>query len=469
MEKNIAVAGSTGFVGAAVIDDLKSDHNIVALTRSVSKMREQVDHEPVLWKTCRTHNLDSVTASLRNCDVLIYLIHSMVPSSRLTQASFQDLDLLLADNFAKACNKAGVKRIIYVSGIQNQDNAVSDHLRSRLEVENTLGSYGAEVITLRCGVIVGPGGSSINILLNLVKKLPIMVMPKWAKSKTQPIALKDAIRAVRLCLNEPDRFQGAFDIGCSSVMTYEDMLKEVSKILNQQLTTISVPFIPLFFSKRWVSVFGEASMSLVSPLVNSLKNDMVVKPNPLQKELMKNATSFADAVKGCLKPNGDPYKHLFADIRIKDKRLVKSEKNVCSVQRLLLPKNKDAHWVLFEYLKWLPNKFKNMIACNRISDSEIHFKCFFLKEPLLKFQHLSDKKADRQVLTIIGGLLVNTHGSKNGIMEFRTMHRQPYVIIAIHDFSPRLPWYIYNISQALFHLYVMKSFGRHLRRIKLSL
>jgi hypothetical protein len=210
-------------------------------------------------------------------------------------------------------------------------------------------------------------------------------------------------------------------------------------------------------------------MSLVSPLVNSLKNDMVVKPNPLQKELMKNATSFADAVKGCLKPNGDPYKHLFADIRIKDKRLVKSEKNVCSVQRLLLPKNKDAHWVLFEYLKWLPNKFKNMIACNRISDSEIHFKCFFLKEPLLKFQHLSDKKADRQVLTIIGGLLVNTHGSKNGIMEFRTMHRQPYVIIAIHDFSPRLPWYIYNISQALFHLYVMKSFGRHLRRIKLSL
>lgn len=466
MDQKIAIAGSTGFVGAAAIDDLKRDYDIIALTRSVSKMRQEACQERVTWKTCHTHDLDSVTESLKGCGVLIYLIHSMAPSSRLTQASFQDLDLLLADNFAKACDRAGVKRILYVSGIQNSDHVGSKHLSSRLEVERTLSSYGAKVITLRCGIIVGPGGSSINILINLIKKLPVMILPKWVKSKTQPISLKDTLRAIRLCLEQPGRFKGSFDIGCSSIMSYEDMLKEVAKIINHRVRTISLPIVPLFLSKRWVSIFGQASMRLVSPLIDSLKQDMVVKDNDLQRELSRQIMPFPDAVRAAIDKNGDPYDHSFSEIRRKDKRLVKIEKSVCSVQRLKLPLGKDAHWVLQEYIRWLPKKLKQVITVERKSETDIVFKCFFFKRPLLRFKHLSKRTSDRQVLSITGGLLVKLNGSKNGIMEFRTTKDRSYTLIAIHDFSPMLPWYVYSVSQAIFHLYIMKSFGRHLQNIR---
>ena len=139
--KNVAVAGATGFVGTAIIDSLLNDYQVRGLTRSVGKISQAAKDDPVEWTYCDVHSSDSVNQALEGVDCLIYLIHSMMPSSRLTQASFQDLDVLIADQFAKSASVNGVKQIIYISGLMPSDyeeSQTSKHLESRYEVEQIL-------------------------------------------------------------------------------------------------------------------------------------------------------------------------------------------------------------------------------------------------------------------------------------------------------------------------------------------
>ena len=110
----VAVAGATGFVGTAIIDSLLKKYSVRGLTRSEGKISQATKNDPVEWTYCDVHSSDSVNSALKDVDCLIYLIHSMVPSSRLTQASFQDLDVLIADQFAKSASLNNVKQIIYI-------------------------------------------------------------------------------------------------------------------------------------------------------------------------------------------------------------------------------------------------------------------------------------------------------------------------------------------------------------------
>ena len=143
--KVVSIAGATGFVGTAIRNSLVDNYTVRGLTRSAYKMKHPNPTDKVNWIHCDAYDLDSVTKALSGADILIYLIHSMVPSSRLTQASFQDLDLLIADNFAKAAKAVGVKQIIYVGGLMPDDEGegeTSEHLSSRFEVEQVLQAQG---------------------------------------------------------------------------------------------------------------------------------------------------------------------------------------------------------------------------------------------------------------------------------------------------------------------------------------
>ena len=134
---------------------------MIALTRTPSQLEScsKTEDDGVEWRRCSAHSQRYVKAALEGVDTLIYLIHSMVPTSRLTQANFQDLDLMLADNFGEAARLNGVKQIIYISGLIPSDKHLSHHLNSRHEVEEVLAASGVPLTTLRCGLIMGPGGS----------------------------------------------------------------------------------------------------------------------------------------------------------------------------------------------------------------------------------------------------------------------------------------------------------------------
>ena len=153
---NIAVAGASGFVGTHLREFLSGKYDFRALTRSTSVVEAQSSSANTEWRLCDLYSLPKLTEAMQGCDFGIYLVHSMAPSSRLIQASFEDTDLLLADNFIRAAEAAGLRHVIYLSGLLPEtEEELSPHLRSRREVEKVLRSRTVKVTVLRAGLICG--------------------------------------------------------------------------------------------------------------------------------------------------------------------------------------------------------------------------------------------------------------------------------------------------------------------------
>ena len=185
MKKTVAIAGATGFIGKWFIDKYKNEFNIIALSRNKLRYPEKSN---IHWKQVDLYSISSTTKALENVDIGIYLVHSMQPSTRMNQGSFEDTDILLADNFSRAAQDCKLEQIIYVGGILPKDEyTMSKHLRSRYEVEKTLGSGLTPLTSIRAGIIIGPNGSSFRIVQKLVENLPLMACPEWTKSLNQPI------------------------------------------------------------------------------------------------------------------------------------------------------------------------------------------------------------------------------------------------------------------------------------------
>ena len=199
----IAVAGASGFVGTHIQMRLSKDYRFRALTRSPNIVERYSGETSTEWCYCDIYSLPKLTNALKGCDYGIYLVHSMAPSSRLMQGNFEDTDLLLADNFIRAAEAANLKHVIYLSGLlPESDEDLSPHLQSRAEVEIVLNSRSVPVTVLRAGLIFGPGGSSFSMLVNLVRRLPVVLLPAWAKSTTQSVDIENVCEAFELCLKD---------------------------------------------------------------------------------------------------------------------------------------------------------------------------------------------------------------------------------------------------------------------------
>jgi uncharacterized protein YbjT (DUF2867 family) len=378
----------------------------------------------------------------------------MQPSTRLNQSNFEDTDLLLADNFARAARDNNLKQIVYMGGIIPKDSTeLSKHLRSRYEVEQTLGSRGVPVTTLRAGIIIGPGGSSFQIVEKLVNRLPAMACPAWTKSNSQPIDIRDVMNILQYVIANEQTFGKAIEIGGDDVLSYMDMLRVTSEAKNKKRLIFSVPFFTLGLSKLWVGLFSDTHPTFVSPLIESLRHEMTVDESthdglslpPIQysiEESIKNALSNKHSIPKL--PRREP--------RPKEKNTVRS------VQRLPNPGKLSARWVVKLYQTWLPTLFRYLIRVD-VANNISSFRVFGFE--LLKLEYIEDRSdEDRQLFYIVGGKLAKR--LDYGWLEFRNVLQREYTIGAIHEFVPRLPWFLYIFTQAQIHLWVMKRFGKYL-------
>ncbi|MEL7161383.1 MAG: NAD(P)H-binding protein [Bacteroidota bacterium] len=449
----VVIAGATGFIGRWFIERFHQEFAIVALSRS--EMQPAPGYDKAEWRQVELYSLSSTEAALRGADYAIYLVHSMHPSTRLHQGCFEDTDLLLADNFGRAAAANGVQQIIFVGGILPQNEPVgqlSRHLRSRWEVENTLGAAGVPVTTLRAGVIVGAGGSSFTMIRKLVERLPVMICPAWCQSATHPVGLNDALRMLRYCLGRESTYGKAYDIGGPDVTTYMEMIRVVADILGKRRIIKPVRFFSPGFSKFWVSLFTDTSRALVSPLVESLRHDLVASDNELLRAF-PDRRDFRTAARRALfgREKLPPLPSRIATRR--------PEKNtVRSVQRLSNPYGHTATYVARIYQRWLPIFFRLLINVHSEEDRSV-FSLWGI--PLLQLQFIPSRSDDdRQLFFITGGRLVKR--KDYGWLEFRRVLDGRFVISAIHEFVPALPWYVYVLTQARAHAWVMDRFGRYL-------
>ncbi len=459
MSPTIAIAGATGFVGQALMQALGPEQPIIALSRSIPL----VSHVPTCeWRSCNLFNLLHTERALQGARTAFYLIHSMMPMETLAQGNFMDMDLICADNFARAAKKVGIEHIVYLSGLIPLGKELSPHLRSRLEVENTLASHGVKVTTLRAGLVIGPGGSSYQMMMRLVRRLPVMLTPRWTSSKTQPIALQDVIALLRYAADHPELSGQFYDVGCPDILSYADMLRQVAALHGKALPLWGIPVETVKMSLLWVSLITQIPIELVLPLVQSLRHDMVAQDGlKLQRLAGLQGTGFGEAIKAAM--HSEPVR------LVKGKRgqSKSTQRTVLSVQRLPMPPGKNAVWVAEEYARWLPQAMWPLLRVDVDSARLYRFCLPFGKRALLELKFAPARSSDsRQLFYVSGGLLSGKNNDDEpGRFEFRSALENKFVLSAIHDFVPRLPWYLYKVTQALVHRAVMFLFGRHLGRL----
>jgi uncharacterized protein YbjT (DUF2867 family) len=466
----IAVAGASGFVGKALLPLLARRGDVIALTRVVPASASRGDEDAHLsWRRCDLFSVRETEAALEGVDYAYYLVHSMMPSARLTQASFSDLDLLLADNFARAAERAGVRQILYLGGLVPEGAALSAHLRSRVEVEETLRSRRVPLTALRAGLVVGSEGSSFQILVRLVRRLPFMFCPRWTQNPTQPIALSDALHLLEACLGDERTFGATFDIGGPDVMSYRDMILRTAQLLGLRRRAVPVPFMTTTLSRLWVSLVTRTPRALVTPLIESLQHAMVARERGLQRRLGLDGLPFDAAVRDALAEETARA----GAARIEQRRTLQRDRsrlrlasNVRSVQRLPLPPGRDARWVALEYLAWLPRFVWPCLRVEVDADGLCRFRLYPLGIVALVLRLVPERSAlDRQLFVIEGGALRRRRDALEGRLEFREVLGGRFLLAAIHDYTPTLPWWLYNLTQARVHLWVMRGFARHLARI----
>lgn len=449
MKQKIVLAGATGFIGRWIIEEFQDEYQIIGLSRKKVKTNP---NDKIIWRTVDLYSMSSTEKALEGADIAIYLVHSMQPSTRLNQGKFEDTDLLLADNFSRAAQKNKLKQMIYIGGILPKDKyQISNHLLSRYEVEKTLGSGTTPLTSIRAGIIIGPGGSSFKIVTNLVKNLPMMGCPLWTKSENQPIDVFDILSLIKQCAGNIKTYDKNIEIGGKEVLTYMELLKITSKMMHKKRLIFSMPLFTVGLSKWWVSIFGDSNINFVSPLVESLKHRMI--PSNEYSDLYNiDFSPIETSVKRALseKPPALPSFHQ-----------LRTEKNtVRSVQRIYNPGKHNAQWVAKHYPIWLSKRFAGLIN-PRFDGSFLRF--YLLGVMLLELQLIEDRSThNRQLFYITGGAL--TKRKDLGWLEFRSILDNEYVITAIHEYVPKLPWGIYKLTQAKLHLFVMKKFERELSK-----
>ena len=307
----VLVTGASGFIGSRVVSRLLSvnlSHNvsnkILCLTRNKESLRG----------SCKKYNgaVEIVEADVKDYSQLVkvmdgvniafYLIHSMEGSPKEWK-KFSQRDRLAAKNFAKAATECGVERIIYLGGLIREENRerhseslLSDHMRSRKEVGDILKTSTARVTIFRAAVILGQGGGSFQMLEYLVKRLPLMVCPKWVLTKSQPISLDDVVEYLVRSIDVKETEGRDFDIGGTEVLTYLQMMKRYAKMLKKDIKIIIIPFLTPRLSSYWVDLITPVKASLARPLIDSLKHEATAREETIKKLVPLKLKTFEEAI-----------------------------------------------------------------------------------------------------------------------------------------------------------------------------
>ena len=289
----ILLTGANGYIGKRLLPILvEAGHEIVACVRTPTSFewKKGWEDQVSIYQVDFLEEMDLATAPLE-FDIAYYLIHSMSSSVD----DFESLEEKSAKNFLKLTNASQAQQIIYLTGMVNDDH-LSRHLASRHQVEKILGSGKVPLTALRAGIVIGSGSASFEIIRDLVEKLPVMVAPRWINTKCQPIAIRDVIRFLTEVQLREETYHENFDIGCTEILTYRDMLMEYAHVRGLSRWIKSVPVMTPRLSSYWLYFVTSTTYSLAVNLVNSMKVDVICRDHRLAEMLGIHTLGYREAV-----------------------------------------------------------------------------------------------------------------------------------------------------------------------------
>ena len=274
----ILIVGASGYIGGRLVTLLAArGHDLVLMSRDARPLSARFPDARIVAADL----LKPVTlpATLDGVEVAYYLAHSMTEGER----GFAERDRQAAASFAAAAKTAGVSRIIYLGGLGEDSAGLSHHLTSRHETGAELAAHGVPVTEFRAAVIIGSGSASFEILRHLTERLPIMITPRWVGTRCQPIGIRDVLDYLVAALDHPE-VTGIVEIGGPDVLSYGDMMRTYARQRGLRRLMIPVPVLTPRLSSYWVNLVSPVPSSIARPLIEGLRNEVVVQdPAPASR------------------------------------------------------------------------------------------------------------------------------------------------------------------------------------------
>jgi uncharacterized protein YbjT (DUF2867 family) len=292
----VLVTGSTGYIGGRLVSNLLDrGRRVRCLVRSARKLdRRPWSNHPQL-KVIEGDASDKtvVRQAMSGCSAAYYLIHSMLAAG----TGYRDRDQELASIFAVAAAEAQLDQIIYLGGLGETGEHLSEHLTSRREVEHVLRDGAVPVTILRAAMIIGAGSASFEILRYLVERLPIMVTPKWVSTQSQPIAVRNVLHYLAECLDTPEAIGRTLDVGGPDVMTYRELMQVMvdERGLPRRLV-IPVPVLTPRLSSLWIHLVTPLSAQIARPLAEGLRNKVVCRDDEAARMMPQRLLTVRESI-----------------------------------------------------------------------------------------------------------------------------------------------------------------------------
>jgi len=459
----IAIAGTSSFIGAAVCRALVPHFEVAVLTRSVARAMTGGE-EGIEVRPCDHFSRRELETALAGVDYAIYLVHNRDPSARLDQAQSQDMDLLVADNFAWAAARAGVRQILCraprVAAPQRST------ARNAREMEEVLSSHGVPVTVLRTGLVLGPGGELAKLLASLVRRLPVIPLPELAETPLRPIQLEGFLAAVEYCVGNPTTFGQAFDLFGPESITLRWMLEETASRLGRPVRFLRWPAIPRSLFATLLNILRPSlHPDFITYLLDMFSGDTPGLDNPVADRVARDWKPLRETL-GASVQEAQQGLAVRPPQRVLDDEVIHQLGRVRSIQRLRLPEGRNAEWLADHYFRWLGTLMGLFVKTERAGDGSwsVRQRPGGLKLLLLTFQP-DHSTPDRRLYFITGGALARFLGGRTARLEFRDLLGGRYSMFAIHDFDPSLPWVFYRFTQAVIHGLVMKGFQGHMEQL----
>jgi len=297
---SVFVTGATGYIGGRLVPRLlERGERVRCLVRRRGKLanRPWSGDPGVTIHEGDVVDVDRLAGQMRGCRAAYYLIHSM----EAVGPEYARRDRQLAEGFARAAALAGVERIVYLGGLGETGDDLSEHLASRREVEAALASGPVPVTVLRAAMIIGSGSASFEILRYLVERLPVMVTPRWVSTECQPIAVRNVLHYLVACLDHPETAGRVLDVGGRDVVTYRELMRIMAEVRGlARRWVIPVPVLTPRLSSLWIHLVTPLGHRIARPLAEGLRNRVVCRDDEAARRMPQRLLSAREAIEAAL-------------------------------------------------------------------------------------------------------------------------------------------------------------------------
>ena len=296
----ILVTGATGYIGGRLVPRLlEAGYHLRCIARSPRKLesRSWVNHPNVEVIEADVGDIEAMAKAAQGCSAAVYLVHSM----QVAGSSYREVDRKLATSFIQACERGGVARVLYLGGLGETGDDLSEHLASRREVEKILRSTSVPVTIFRAAMIIGSGSASFEILRYLVERLPLMITPKWVVTKCQPIAVRNVLNYLVDSLSEPESVGKTLDIGGPDIVTYKELMNVMAKARGlPKRRVLAVPLLTPKLSSAWIHLVTPISARVARPLAEGLRNEVICRDHEAERIMPQELLSVKEAIEAAL-------------------------------------------------------------------------------------------------------------------------------------------------------------------------